>query len=221
MNELILPIDKPVGWTSFDVVAKLRGGLKWKKVGHAGTLDPAATGLLIILCGDSTTRADEFMELGKTYRAVAKLGVVTDSDDLDGEVIAEHDVQWNEWLIESELRSFVGEIAQRPPAVSAIRIGGKRSYKLARAGRAVELPERPVHVHSLDIVEMNKPFVTFEMRCSKGTYVRSIARDLGERLGCGGTLAALRRTAVGPIEVRDAWTLSAALAIPEFRGNRS
>lgn len=220
MDGLILPIDKPAGWTSFDVVAKLRGGLKWKKIGHAGTLDPAATGLLIVLCGDSTTRTDEFMELGKSYRATVQLGVITDSDDLDGQVIEQREVQCQCDSIERQLLRMRGEISQRPPAFSAIQVGGKRSYKLARVGKAVDLPERAVHIYDISGISLDLPFVSFDVHCSKGTYIRSIARDLGEKLGCGGTLAQLRRTAIGPYHVADAFTLPLALKHPEFRGNQ-
>ncbi len=218
MNGLILPIDKPAGWTSFDVVAKLRGGLKWKKVGHAGTLDPMATGLLIVMFGDCTTQSDEFMGLGKSYQGVVQLGVTTDSDDLDGMIMAESDVDWNEEKIAKSLASFHGEILQRPPAVSAIRVDGKRSYKQAKKGQAVELAPRAVTIYEIKIVEMKNPFVTIDVRCGKGTYIRSIARDLGEMMGCGGALAALRRTAIGNYHIENAWRLSDALKHPEFMG---
>jgi len=218
LNGLILPIDKPAGWTSFDVVAKLRGGLKWKKVGHAGTLDPMATGMLIVMLGDCTTQSDEFMGLGKRYRGVVQFGLTTDSDDLDGKVLSESAVDWDEQKIVETLDSFQGEILQRPPAVSAIRVDGKRSYKQAKKGHAVELAPRPVTISEIKIVEMKKPFVVIDVSCGKGTYIRSIARDLGEKLGCGGTLAALRRTAIGNYQIENAWQLSDALKHPEFMG---
>lgn len=218
MSGLILPIDKPAGWTSFDVVAKLRGGLRWKKVGHAGTLDPMATGLLLVMFGDCTTSSEEFMGLDKEYRGTVQLGKTTDSDDLDGNVIAESPVNWNERAIEHAVMSFVGDISQRPPSVSAIKVGGKRSYKQARKGVAVEHASRPVVISEIQIVELDNPFVTLNVRCGKGTYIRSIARDLGAALGCGGTLAALRRTAIGPYRVAHAWQISEALKHPEFSG---
>jgi len=218
LNGLILPIDKPAGWTSFDVVAKLRGGLKWKKVGHAGTLDPMATGMLIVMFGDCTTQSDEFMALGKSYRGVVQLGLTTDSDDLDGKILTESAVEWNVSRIEETIKSFQGEILQRPPAVSAIRVEGKRSYKQAKKGHTVELAPRPVTISEIKIVEMNNPFVTIDVNCGKGTYIRSIARDLGEILGCGGTLAALRRTAIGNYRIEHAWQLSETLKHPEFMG---
>jgi tRNA pseudouridine55 synthase len=218
LNGFVLPIDKPAGWTSFDVVAKLRGGLKWKKVGHAGTLDPAATGLLLVVFGDCTTSADEFQGLGKRYIGVVKLGVTTDSDDLDGEITSESDVRWDCAEIRRIVESFRGMIMQTPPAVSAIKVNGKRSYKRARKGEAVELAPRPVSIDEIRILELNNPFVTLDIRCSKGTYIRSIARDLGRELGCGGALASLRRTEIGSYHVDDAWSIDDALMHPEFRG---
>lgn len=218
MSGLILPIDKPAGWTSFDVVAKLRGGLKWKKVGHAGTLDPAATGLLIVLMGDCTSASDEFMALGKSYLGTIRLGITTESDDLDGKVLGERAVNWDIKKIKEFIEAQQGEIMQRPPAVSAIKVEGKRSYKQVQRGQSVELEARSVRIDRMNIVSLDKPDITFDMDCSKGTYVRSIARDLGEWLGCGGALAALRRTRIGSYSVDNAWMIEEALKHPEFRG---
>ncbi|MCB9357268.1 MAG: tRNA pseudouridine(55) synthase TruB [Calditrichaeota bacterium] len=218
MNGLILPIDKPAGWTSFDVVAKLRRGLKWKKVGHAGTLDPSATGLLIVLFGEMTRYSDEFMELGKSYSGAIRLGLTTDSDDLDGNIVSESEVQWNEESITSFLYSQVGEIAQKPPAVSAIQVAGVRSYKRVLKGHAIELAARQVRIDAIRVTSFRNPEIDFEMDCGKGTYVRSVARDLGEALGCGAVLASLRRTRIGGFHVRHAWAVGEALERPEFRG---
>ncbi len=199
-------------------MAKLRGGLKWKKVGHAGTLDPAATGLLIVLFGNCTASSDEFMGLGKSYRAVIQLGVTTDSDDLDGLVLRTSEVVWEENDILRALEQFRGEIWQKPPAVSATRVNGKRSYKQAKKGAAVDLAPRKVNIYDLRVIDLNKPFVTIDVDCGKGTYIRSIARDLGDALGCGGTLSGLRRTAIGPYGIDDSWKLSDAIRHPEFMG---
>lgn len=218
MSGLILPIDKPAGWTSFDVVAKLRGGLKWKKVGHAGTLDPAATGMLIVLFGDCTSASDEFMALGKSYRGTIRLGITTDSDDLDGKVLGEQIVNWDIEKITEFFDMQQGEVMQRPPAVSAIKVEGKRSYRQVRHGKTVELEARAVRIDRMNIVRLENPEITFDMDCSKGTYVRSIARDLGELLGCGGALAALRRTRIGSYSVDNAWVIEEALKHPEFKG---
>ena len=205
-------MDKPAGWTSFDVVNKLRGALGWRAVGHAGTLDPAATGVLIVLCAAATVRCSEFMDLPKTYAARVRFGLTTSSDDLTGEILAEHSVEdWSDERIERTLTSFVGEIEQVPPAVSAIKLGGKRSYELARSGRAPALTARKVHVFSAELVRSIPPEVDVMISCSRGTYVRSIARDWGERLGWGGTLAALTRTAVGRFRVENALSLNEVL----------
>lgn len=187
-------------------------------MGHAGTLDPAATGLLIVVFGNCTSDSEKFMGLGKRYRGVVKLGVTTDTDDLDGQVTGETEVRWNVTEIENAVQQFQGEILQAPPSVSAIKIDGKRSYKRARKGEEVKHAPRPVEIEEIRIVELDNPFVTLDIRCSKGTYIRSIARDLGRELGCGGTLASLRRTEIGPYSVDDAWEIGEVLMHPEFRG---
>ena len=205
-------MDKPAGWTSFDVVNKLRRALGWRAVGHAGTLDPAATGVLIVLCGDATARCNEFMDLPKSYAARVRFGVITSTDDLTGEVLAERSVDgWSEERIVRALTSFVGEIDQVPPAVSAIKVGGKRSYELARSGKAPALPARKVRVFSAQLVSSRSPEVDLLISCSRGTYVRSLARDLGEMLGWGGTLASLTRTAVGRFRIEHALSLNEIL----------
>jgi tRNA pseudouridine55 synthase len=182
--------------------------LKWKSVGHAGTLDPAATGLLIVLCGNATPRASEFSALPKEYSGVIRLGVTTTTDDLEGEVTAESTVTCTSASIQQAVERLRGEIMQIPPAYSAIKVGGKRSYKLARAGREVELAARPVTVYSFDVTATSAYDLSFVVCCSAGTYIRSLARDVGRDLGCGGTLAKLRRTAIGPYCVDCAFTLS-------------
>jgi tRNA pseudouridine55 synthase len=209
---LILSVSKPAGWTSFDVVAKLRKMLCWKKVGHAGTLDPMAEGVLIILCGDATRRADEFMNLSKEYRATIRLGITTSTDDITGEVLETCAINnWSEELIREQLAAFCGVIQQLPPSVSAIKIGGKRSYKMTFAGHAPHLEERPVNIYGIDIHGFSLPDVDLTIRCSRGTYIRSIARDLGNKLHWGGTLASLTRTAVGPYRIERSLSMDAML----------
>lgn len=200
------------------MVAKLRGGLKWKKVGHAGTLDPMATGLLLVMFGAATAMSNEYMGLAKRYRGTVRLGVTTDSDDLDGRMVKETPVDWDEARIAAFIESMRGEIMQKPPSVSAIKVDGKRSYKQVLRGKDVEIAARPVLIYATRVIEMRSPDVTFDIECGKGTYVRSIARDLGEYMGCGGALSALRRTGIGPYSVDGAWTIAGALKQPEFRG---
>lgn len=217
---LILAVDKPSGWTSFDVVNKLRGALKWKGVGHAGTLDPAATGLLIVLCGAATKRQSEFMLLPKEYRATIRFGLTTSSDDLDGTILTETPiVNWDEAKIQNALSQFSGEIQQVPPAVSAIKIDGKRSYKIARQGKVPDLAARTVTIYSCTLEQIKKPDIIVTIHCSSGTYIRSIARDLGATLGWGGVLAELRRTAIGPYRADKAFNIKEVLLrIPDFHG---
>jgi tRNA pseudouridine55 synthase len=209
---LILSVNKPLGWTSFDVVNKLRGALRYKSVGHAGTLDPAADGVLIVLCGEATARSGEFMDLPKRYRARIRLGITTPSDDLEGvDSPAVPLDDWNEARIAAALAEFVGNIEQVPPAVSAVKVAGRRSYKLARAGQAVDLAPRPVQVYEARVLGACNPDVDVVISCSRGTYIRSIARDLGARLEVGGTLAGLTRLAIGPYRIEQALPLSEIL----------
>jgi len=207
---LVLSVHKPLDWTSFDVVNKLRRALRWKSVGHAGTLDPAADGVLLVLFGGATARAAEFMDLPKEYRARVRFGVTTASDDLEGMtgVPANPLPDWSESRVSAALGEFIGDIEQVPPAVSAVKVAGVRSYELARAGKSVSLAPRTVRVYSARIVAASNPDVDVVITCSRGTYVRAIARDLGQRLGWGGVLAALTRSAVGPYRLDNALTLS-------------
>lgn len=216
---LILPVNKPQGWTSFDVVNKLRATLRWQAVGHAGTLDPPATGLLLVLCGKATKRQQEFMSLRKSYRAVIRFGVTTTTDDLAGDIVESHAVaNLGEQDILQALHPFQGEIMQTPPAVSAIKIAGKRSYKIARSGKTPELTARPVKIYAMHVAQWQSPELTVTIECSAGTYIRSIARDLGRALGWGGALASLVRTAIGPYRIEHAFPLTTLLERPEFRG---
>lgn len=207
----ILLVNKPLGYTSFQAVNKLRWairrtfGLKRIKVGHAGTLDPLASGLLIICTGKMTKRIHEFMGADKTYTGTLVLGAVTPSHDLETEPL---DFRPWEQITEEQIRhaaaSLEGEIMQRPPVFSALKRDGKPLYELARAGEEVEVPARPVSIRSFRITEIRGAEVDFEVLCGKGTYIRSLAHDLGQTLGCGAYLKALCRTAIGEYRLEDA-----------------
>jgi tRNA pseudouridine55 synthase len=201
-------IDKEKTWTSFDVVAKLRGILRMKKIGHAGTLDPLATGLLIVCTGKSTKSIETFQSQRKSYHAVIRIGATTPTDD--AEMPEEHmcNVQHiKQEDIQKVVESFVGTIEQIPPMFSAIKTKGVPLYKLARKGKTVERVPRTVTIYALEIVSFVSPLLTLTIQCSKGTYIRSLARDIGECLGCGAYLYDLRRTAIGEYSVADALTI--------------
>lgn len=201
-------VDKQQRWTSFDVVAKLRRLLGVKKIGHAGTLDPIATGLLIVCIRRATKQVDAFQALDKEYRVEIKLGARTESDDAETPEYETTPIEHLEpQMIVAALDRFIGTFEQIPPAYSAVHVGGKRSYQLARQGRAVALPPRTVTVHVIEDVEIALPLVWLTVRCSKGTYIRALARDLGNVLGVGAYVTALRRTAIGNYRVEDALTI--------------
>lgn len=201
-------IDKPLDWTSFDVVNKIRWNirkaynLKKIKVGHAGTLDPKATGLLLVCTGKWTKRIDEFQAQEKTYTGTIKLGVTTPTYDLESE---ENEIfpteHITEVIIHETTKQFIGEIEQFPPMHSAIKVDGKRLYELARDGQEIERKARKVNILDFKITKINLPFVDFEVNCSKGTYIRSLAYDFGKALNSGGYLTALRRTKIGEFDV--------------------
>ncbi|MEK9159161.1 MAG: tRNA pseudouridine(55) synthase TruB [Patescibacteria group bacterium] len=204
-----LIIDKPTDWTSHDVVAKLRGILKEKKIGHLGTLDPLATGVLVVAVGrDATKQIQNFMKLDKEYVVEMELGKTSDTYDSEGKVEATgFDLaSLDKKLVQEALESFWGTSLQMPPAFSAKKINGKKAYELARAGKPVELKAVEVTMQGCDI-EVDLPFVRFTVTVSSGTYVRSLVHDLGQKLGCGGILTALRRTRVGEWKLEDAQTL--------------
>ena len=191
-----LVLDKPAGLSSHGCVARVRRAYGLKRVGHGGTLDPAVTGVLPIALGPAT-RLLPYLSGEKTYRGVVQLGVRTDSDDLEGEVLErQQPPQLASTDLEAALKPFRGVIQQRPPAISAVHVNGQRAYKLARAGESVELQARPVSVHRLELLHWDPELgrLELEVACSAGTYIRSLARDLGEALGCGGCLAQLQRT---------------------------
>ena len=202
-------IDKPGGWTSHDVVARARRVLGERRVGHAGTLDPAAVGVLPLAVGDATRTVEYLSAAGKSYLAEVTLGIETDSYDSDGVLVAIRDASGvTRTLIEDRLREFQGTIGQLPPMHSAIRVDGKRLYDQARAGNTVERSTRTVTIHRLELLEWDPPTITLLIDCSKGTYVRSLAHDLGQALGVGAMLANLVRLRTGPFTLCDAMTLT-------------
>lgn len=208
----IIVIDKPQDWTSMDVCAKLRGLFHEKRIGHAGTLDPMATGVLPVFVGRAT-RAVEFASEGdKEYLAGLRLGTVTDTQDTSGRVLEEHPVSVTREELEAALAPFRGEIQQLPPMYSAIKINGKKLYELARKGREVERKPRAITIHSL-VVEGQESATDFliRVRCSKGTYVRTLCHDIGQALGCGGTMYSLRRTMAAGFTLEDALPLEQVL----------
>lgn len=206
----VLLIDKSPDWTSFDVIRKIRNIIRIKKVGHAGTLDPLATGLLIVCTGKFTKRINEYMAQVKEYTGTFTLGSVTPTYDLESEPeqFQPYDHITYEELIKST-KQFTGLIMQVPPAHSAIKIDGKRVYELARQGKEVKIDPRPVTIHEFEITEVNMPVVGFRIVCSTGTYIRSIANDFGQALGCGAHLSKLRRTRIGEFQVNDSMTMEA------------
>lgn len=203
----VILINKPIDWTSFKVVDKVKRILKIKKVGHAGTLDPKATGLLILCTGSMTKRIEEFQHQIKEYRGKIYFGKTTpsmDSETLD-DASEDKDISSLTFeLIREKAQKFVGEIEQIPPAYSAIWINGKRSYELARKGKEIELKLRKVTIYKFEILNYNPPFAEFIVSCSKGTYIRSLVSDLGDELGCGAFLFSLERTKIGNFDLEDA-----------------
>lgn len=217
--EGVLLVDKPADHTSHDVIARLRGKLKMRRIGHAGTLDPMATGLLIVLVGKATRVSQYLISLDKEYEGTIELGKVTDTQDADGEVMETRPVPpLNEADVTAALKGFLGDQYQIPPMYSAIKIDGVPLYKSARKGEEVEREPRFIRVMSWELTRFALPRFDFRLRCTKGTYVRTLAHDLGQKLGCGGHLAALRRTATDKFHVSQALTLDEimALSLPEI-----
>ncbi len=205
----VILVDKDLQWTSFDVIAKLRNLFKIKKIGHAGTLDPLASGLLIICCGKFTKKINEYQGLDKTYIAKIKIGATTETDDSEKPEQNIKDISFvTDDDIKSACRAFEGKILQIPPKYSAKKVKGQRLYKLARKGMDVEIKPVEVEVHHIKILKIDLPFIDVEIKCSKGTYIRSLARDIGEKLGTGAYLASLRRTAIGDYNVENALTVN-------------
>ncbi len=204
----ILVIDKPLTWTSFDIVAKMRGTIKMKKIGHAGTLDPLATGVLVLCIGRATKQVESIQQFYKIYDVTIKLGATTRSDDgetpEENHVSAEH-ITVND--IHDSLLPYIGTIHQIPPIYSAVWINGQRAYQQARKGKDIEIEPRPVRIDSIEILAWDNPFLTLRIQCGKGTYIRSLARDIGADLGVGGYVQTLRRNAVGQFTEDQSWTV--------------
>jgi tRNA pseudouridine55 synthase len=214
-----IALDKAVGQTSTDAVAALKRMFRAKKAGHAGTLDPLASGILPIAFGEATKTVPFVMDGEKAYRFTVRWGIETDSDDSDGSAVETSDARPERETILAVLPTFTGTIEQTPPKYSAIKIGGERAYDLARQGEAVELSARPVEIHTLDLIEIPDPdHAVFEAECGKGTYVRAIARDLGRKLGCFGHVSALRRVRVGPFSEENSVALQSLAALRDAEG---
>ena len=208
--DTVLYFDKPLGWTSFNLVNRVRGvlsrhlGVKKLKVGHAGTLDPLATGVMILCTGKNTKLNESFQYQTKEYVATIKLGATTPSFDLETEIDAEYPTEHiTEELVKETLAKFIGEIQQIPPTYSAIKINGKRAYEYARKGDEVELKPKTLVIDEIELLEYKMPEIVVRVVCSKGTYIRALARDIGEALQSGGHLTALRRTRIGDIRVEN------------------
>jgi len=201
----VLLIDKPLDWTSFDVVRKLRSIIKIKKIGHAGTLDPLATGLLIVCTGKFTKKINEYMGMEKEYTGTFTLGAITPTYDLESEPVEQRSIEGiTEEQIHAATLPFTGEIQQTPPIHSAVKQNGKPVYLLARKGVDVQLEPRTIKIHHFSIEKIELPVVHFRVVCSTGTYIRSLANDYGQQLGCGAYLSSLRRTRIGAFKAEDA-----------------
>ena len=208
-NGKTLLVDKDLDWTSFDVVKKIKNIIKCKKVGHAGTLDPLATGLLIICTGKNTKKINDIQNQDKVYTGEFILGKSTPSHDLETEFNSQKDIKnITSDRIEEVSKRFVGEQLQRPPKFSAVKVNGKRAYEYARDNEEVKIKEKNINIYEFKITEFNLPNISFKISCTKGTYIRSIARDFGEKLGCGAVLSKLRRTEIGNYNVEDAFKVN-------------
>ena len=211
----ILIVDKPQGWTSHDVVAKLRGVCRERRIGHSGTLDPMATGVLVVFLGRAT-RAVELCENDeKEYEAVLRLGTVTNTQDMTGEVLESNPAEVTETELRTVLARFTGPQSQIPPMYSAVKIGGRKLYELARKGQSVERQPRSITIHELELLRFEGTDARLRIRCSKGTYIRTLCHDIGAALGCGGCLAYLRRTRAGRFSEADSVTLDRLVAAGE------
>ena len=204
----VINIYKIKGFTSHDVVAKLRGMLRQKKIGHTGTLDPDATGVLPVCLGSATKLCDMLTDKEKEYIAKVQLGVTTDTQDMTGTVLRESSVEVTEEDVKNVLQSFIGAYDQIPPMYSALKVNGKKLYELAREGKEIERKARPVIIHYIEILDMQLPQLTIKVGCSKGTYIRTLCHDVGEKLGCGAAMASLERTKSGQFSLDRAITLA-------------
>lgn len=204
----IINVYKEAGYTSHDVVAKLRGICKQKKIGHTGTLDPDAVGVLPVCLGSGTKVCDLLTDRKKEYIARFRLGCVTDTQDISGNILEENPVTVSAGEAQKAIASFEGESMQIPPMYSALKINGKKLYELARQGKEVERPARPINIYRLEILEEEHPEYTIRVVCSKGTYIRTLCHDIGQKLGCGAVMVSLKRTGVGEFDIKDAYKLS-------------
>lgn len=205
----ILPVNKPAGWTSFDVIAKLRGILRIKRLGHAGTLDPIATGVLPVFVGKATKACDIIPDRKKVYKAGFRLGISTDTEDITGKTLQVSEKAVKREDAEAAAQRLIGDIMQIPPMYSAVKVNGKKLYQLAREGKEVERQARPVHIHSIEITEYDEQTRQGKMTvsCEKGTYIRTVIADMGKALGTGGVMISLERTYSGGLDISDCLTL--------------
>ena len=208
----IVIVDKPQGWTSQDVTAKLRGVFKTRRIGHGGTLDPMATGVLPVFVGRATRGVEFFEHAEKTYETVLRLGITTDTEDITGTVLKEKDAFVTGSMLEEVLAKFRGEIMQVPPMYSALKVNGQKLCDLARKGKEVERQPRPITIHELTLLSMEADGIHLRVHCSKGTYIRTLCKDIGEALGCGGCMASLRRVSAGSYTADEAIPLDRLIA---------
>lgn len=211
----IVIVDKPQGWTSQDVTARLRRVFGTRRIGHGGTLDPMATGVLPVFVGRATRAVEFFEHAEKTYETMLRLGITTDTEDMTGTVLTEENVSFTEEQLQETLAAFRGEILQVPPMYSALKVNGQKLCDLARKGKTVERQPRPITIHELTLVERGENTLRLRVRCSKGTYIRTLCKDIGEKLGCGGCMKSLRRVAAGEYTVDEAVPLQTLLDTEE------
>ena len=211
----IVIVDKPQGWTSQDVTARLRRVFGTRRIGHGGTLDPMATGVLPVFVGRATRAVEFFEHAEKTYETVLRLGITTDTEDMTGTVLTEENVSFTEEQLQETLAAFRGEILQVPPMYSALKVNGQKLCDLARKGKTVERQPRPITIHELTLVERGENTLRLRVCCSKGTYIRTLCKDIGEKLGCGGCMESLRRVAAGEYAIDEAVPLQTLLDTEE------
>ena len=211
----IVIVDKPQGWTSQDVTARLRRVFGTRRIGHGGTLDPMATGVLPVFVGRATRAVEFFEHAEKTYETVLRLGITTDTEDMTGTVLTEENVSFTEEQLQETLAAFRGEILQIPPMYSALKVNGQKLCDLARKGKTVARQPRPITIHELTLVERGENTLRLRVCCSKGTYIRTLCKDIGEKLGCGGCMESLRRVAAGEYTIDEAVPLQTLLDTEE------
>ena len=214
MNGIVI-VDKPQGWTSQDVTARLRRVFSTRRIGHGGTLDPMATGVLPVFVGRATRGVEFFEHAEKTYETVLRLGLTTDTEDITGEKLEERAVSFTSERLGEVLEAFRGDILQVPPMYSALKVNGQKLYDLARKGKTVERQPRPITIHELTLLEVGENTLCLRVRCSKGTYIRTLCKDIGEALGCGGCMAELRRVSAGEYGIAEAVPLQELLDTAE------